>query len=121
MARTPIDAGSIVDLSGAQILAPVALSQDVTFDAGDDVNGNDVQLTGGEFLLVDTTDAGAQTINITAAPDSIGRTGAITAYALAAGIRAIFGPFPVAQWRQADGMLYVDVSDPAVELAILRQ
>lgn len=120
MARTPVDPGSIVDLSDPQILAPVALDQDVTFDPGDEVNGNDVQLTGGEFVLVDNTDAGAQTITITAAPDSIGRAGAITAYALAAGIRALFGPFPVQQWRQSDGMLYIDVSDPAVELAILR-
>ena len=120
MARTAIDAGSIVDISDPQILTVAADEADVTFDAGDNVNGNAVQLTGNELLLVSNTDAGAQTVTITAAPDSIGRTGAITSYSVGAGELAIFGPFPVANWRQSDGMLYVNVSAAAVELAILR-
>ena len=120
MARTAIDAGSIVDISGPQLLTVAADAADVAFDAGDEVNGNEVTLTGGEYLLVNNSGGSAYTVTITAAPDTIGRTGSISAYSVGAGELAIFGPFPQAGWKQDDGMLYVDVSNPALELAILR-
>lgn len=120
MARTPIDAASIIDISGPQLLTVAADAADIPTDAGDLANGNEVTLTGGEWLLVHNTGASAYTVTLTAAPDSVGRSGTIAAYSVGAGELAIFGPLPQSVWKQADGMLYVDVSNVAVELAILR-
>jgi hypothetical protein len=120
MARTAIDAGSIIDIGDSQNLNVPADSADITFDAGDDVNGNAVQNAGNELVLVNNTGGGAGTITFTAAPDSIGRTGSISAYSVGAGEIAVFGPFPTSQWRQSDGMLYINVSAATMELAVLR-
>jgi hypothetical protein len=119
MARTAITSASIRQLEhqGVTVSAGAA---DLAMEAADDVNGNDVDCTGKEILIVENTDSGAQTVTITAAPDEFGRTGAITTYSLDAGDYAIFGPFPTSGWRQTDGKLYIDASDALVYLGILR-
>lgn len=117
MARTAL--ATILSLPD-QGVGVSAGAQDLTFTAGDDVNGNDVPCTGKELVIVKNTDAGAQTVTFTAKEDGYGRTGAITAYSLAASDEAIFGPFPTDCWRQTDAKLYIDVSDANVELAVVR-
>jgi hypothetical protein len=119
MARTAITTASIRQLT-AQNVSVAADEADLATEAGDDVNGNDVDCTGDELLVVHNTDVGAQTVTITAAPDEFGRAGSITAYSVGADEIAIFGPFPTAGWRQTDGKLYIDVSDATVELGVLR-
>lgn len=119
MARTPITTASIRDLAN-QHLTVGALEAEIDMEAGDDVNGNDVDCTGNELVVLHNTDVGAQTVTLTAAPDEVGRSGAITAYSIPADGYAIFGPFPTNGWRQSDSKLYIDVSDPAVEIGILR-
>lgn len=120
MARTLIDTASIHNRASAQSLVVAANAADVTFDAGDQANGNATPCTGKELLLVRNTDTGAQTVTIDAAPDAVGRDGVISAYSLAADEVALFGPFPTASYRQTDGNLHVNVSAAAVELAVVR-
>jgi len=119
MARTAITSASIRNLV-AQHTTVIAGSADLDVEAGDDVNGNETDCAGGDLIVVENTDAGAQTVSFTAAPDEIGRSGAITDYSLAAGAVAIFGPFQSAGWRQTDGKLYIDVSDALVFVGVLR-
>jgi hypothetical protein len=120
MARTAIPAASIHELAAAQPLNVAANAADITFQAGDNTNGNETPCTGKDLLLVNNTDAAAQTVTIDAAPDDVGRDGSISAYSVGAGELAIFGPFPTASYRQTDGMLHIDVSAATVELAIIR-
>lgn len=119
MARTPITSASIRQLI-PQHTTVSAGAADLANEAGDSVDGNEVDCTGTELVIVENTDAGAQTVTFTAAPDEIGRAGAITAYSVAAGAIAIFGPFNTSGWRQTDGKLYIDVSDALVFLGVLR-
>jgi hypothetical protein len=119
MARTPITTASIRQLAN-QHTTVAADEADLATEAGDDVDGNDVDCTGNDLVVVVNTDVGAQTVTFTAAPDEFGRTGSIAAYSLAAGETAIFGPFPTSGWRQSDSKLYIDVSDATVELGVLR-
>jgi len=119
MARTAITTASIRELTPQNVVV-AADEADLDLEAGDDVNGNDVDCTGAELLVVKNTDVGAQTVTITAAPDEFGRAGAITTYSVGADETAVFGPFPTAGWRQTDGKLYIDVSDAAVEIGVLR-
>lgn len=120
MARTAIDAGSIISIAGPQLLAVSPGAADIVFDAADDVNGNEFQSTGNEIVLVSNPTGGALSVTFTAAPDSIGRAGSISSYSIAAGEIAVFGPFATTQWRQADGMVYIDTSATGLEIAVFR-
>lgn len=119
MARTAITAASIRQLT-PQNCTVAAGDADIAVEAGDDVNGNSVDCTGTELVVVQNSDVGAQTVTITAAPDSINRTGSIATYSLAPDDVAIFGPFPTSGWRQTDQKLYIDVSDAGVLIGIIR-
>ena len=119
MARTAITTASIRELV-PQHTTVGAGDADLDNEAGDDVDGNEVDCTGRDLVVVENTDASPQTVTFTAAPDEIGRSGEITAYSVAAGAIAIFGPFATAGWRQTDGKLYIDVSDALVFLGVLR-
>ncbi len=92
-------------------IAPVAQSV-----AGDGwaISGNN----GRQLLLVQNTDAGAQTVTITSVARN-GRTGDITTYSLAAGEFAIFGGFDRAGFNQSDGTVQVEASDAAVKCAVI--
>ena len=101
-------------------LQPAALSATVTWVAADATNKNQCPLTGKEILLVRNTDAGAHTVTVTSAPNARNRTGHITAYALAAGKTAAFGPFDTNGWVQSGAKLYFEADDATVEFAVLR-
>ncbi|MCP4897611.1 MAG: hypothetical protein GY906_11620 [bacterium] len=116
MARTELTPQQLAH----QSVTVVADAADLTFTAGDAVNGNSVKCTGKEIVIAKNTDSGAQTVTIDAAPDARGRDGTITAYSIGVGEEAAFGPFQTAVWKQTDGMLHIDVSDATVEIAILR-
>jgi len=71
------------------------------------------------ILMARNTNAGAQTVTITSAADSMGRTGDITTYSIAAGGIAFFGPFETDGWRQSDGNLYAVASHIDVKFVAL--
>ena len=76
--------------------------------------------TGREVILIHNLNAGAQTITINSSADPKGRQGTITTYSVGIGEYAVFGPFPVTGWRQADGYLTMAASATDVWFAILR-
>lgn len=84
----------------------------VTMAAWDSVNGNSFQSTGNDLLVARNGHATlARTVTVTSVADPFfGRTGDITAFSLAVGAVAVFGPFKSDGWRQADGFIYVDAS-----------
>lgn len=96
-------------------------SADFTWQAADQANdGNDTPHTGREILLVRNDNAGAQTVTIHSIADPYNREGDITAYSMAAGDYAVFGPFQSAAWRQSDGKLWFNGSAADVFFAVLR-
>lgn len=109
-----------VTVPARQSVVVSADAADLAFVAGDVSNGNSVVCTGKELLVVWNTDVGAQTITIDAPPDEFDRDGAITTYSIGADEIAIFGLFHADGWKQTDGTAHIDVSDVAVEIAVLR-
>lgn len=93
---------------------------DITFTAGDAVNGNAFAFTGRELILVRNTGAGAATFTFDSVPDSFGREGDIAAYSLGAGEFAAFAATKLPGWRQSDGKFHLDVSSADIAFAILR-
>ena len=90
-----------------------------TFAAADVGNMNQF-LPGGEDLLIAyNSGASPYTVTITSAPDQMNRTGDITTYSLAAGDIAVFGPFKLMGWVQADGYVYLQASNASVKLAVI--
>lgn len=117
--RTAISAAAIRTV-GDQALGVVADDWELPFEALDDVNGNVVKSTGTEILVFQNTAVGAQTVTLTAAPDAYGRTGAITAYSLDPDEVVTTEVLRSEVWAQADGNIYIDASDAAVKVAVLR-
>ncbi len=76
--------------------------------------------TGRELILVQNSNAGAQTVTINSVVDEKKRTGDITTYSVGIAEFAVLGPFPVNGWRQADGQLYLAATATDVKFAILR-
>lgn len=107
---------------GSYPVLPVAPgSRALTLVAGDVANGNFTPLLEARTLvLVRNTGAGARTITFTSVkgPATLERSGDITAYSLAAGTFALFGPFRIAGWSNA-GNLDINVEHAEVTLAII--
>jgi hypothetical protein len=121
LARTAITPQ--VPLGSSPALPITALAAALTFAATDAAaapNGMKVPSTGRELILLQNTDAAAQTITIISAPDGFGRTGDITTYSVPAGGFAVLGPFNAAGWRQSDGFLYINSSDVDLKIAVLQ-
>lgn len=115
-ARTDLTVQTPVNVNGA-ISANAA---DLTETAIDASNGNQFPMSGGEYILVHNTGGSAYTVTLTSAPDSLGRTGDITTYSLAATEIALFGPFQTHGWRQTNGKFYIDGSNASVKVAVFR-
>jgi hypothetical protein len=90
-----------------------------TFAASDLANGNQYPCTGQEVIVFQNTDAGAQTVTITSAPDSQGRKADITTYSLATGTFAVFLP-GVLGWIQSDGNIYINTSNANLKIAVFK-
>ena len=95
-------------------------SADLTETAVDDPTDRETPLIDSKtVVLAHNTDSGAHTITIGSVADTpFNRPGDITAYSIAAGKIARFGPFKTAGWANA-GKLNIDVSSPLVRLMIL--
>ena len=108
--------------AGSYPATPItANSADLAFTpAGADfADGAGVVMTGNDLLLVHNGNVGVQTVTISSTVDDFNRKGDITAYSLAAGEYAVFGPFERKGWVQADGMLYFAASATDVGLAVI--
>jgi hypothetical protein len=118
MARTTITSQSLL---GAYPTLPISAGgADLEFTANTDPTDRSTPIVENKtVVLAYNTDTSAHTITINSAPDTFNREGDITAYSVAAGKVACFGPFKAAGWANA-GVLEIDVSDPKLEVAVIQ-
>lgn len=117
MARTAIAAHTLVGSYPELPLAPA--EADLIFTANDDPVSRQTALVNAKtVVIVYNTDVSAHTITFTSVENTTHRTGDITAYSVAAGKLAAFGPFQSAGWAYG-GQLQIDVSDPKLRLSVL--
>lgn len=119
MARTNL---TVTNPLGAYPTLPISASgADLLFSAIDDPTDRSTSLISGKtMILAFNTDVSARTITFTSAQDTFHRTGDISAYSIAAGKVSMFGPFSSGGWAQPGSLLYIDVSNPKVRLAVLQ-
>lgn len=113
MARTrltPVAATGPFPTAGV-VATPVAL---------DTSNGNVVAMSGRDLVLIFNSDSASHTVTFASTPDPQGRTGNITAEAVAAGVYKIFGPFGKLGWMQSGGDLFIDCSDATVKASVIQ-
>jgi hypothetical protein len=91
----------------------------LTMTAADVANGNKFTASGNDLIVVENTGGAPYTFTITSTADSLGRTGHITAQAIAAGASYIVGPLPLAGWVQTDGTILCSASNAAVKFGII--
>jgi hypothetical protein len=99
---------------------PAANSLDFTFSASDSANGNSFPASGKELLLVQNTDAGAQSFTVRSVPDALGRSQDVTTYTMQTGEFAVFKLDQQVGWVQADGNVYLDSSNNNIKFAVVR-
>jgi len=102
-------------------IPPAVNSLDFAFasTSGGNDDGYEFPASGREVVLLRNTDSNPQTFTLLSVVDDLNRKGDITAYSLAAGEFAVLVP-PLKGFQQADGKIYIDVSDPLVNIAVLR-
>lgn len=118
MARTAITVQEV----SAPFDAISAGSEDFTFAASDNSNGNYFTCTGREIILIQNADASTQTVTIDSVDDEKGRQEDITTYSMAAGDFVVFGVglTNAKGFKQSSGQIYIDTSDADVKVAVLR-
>lgn len=109
-----------VTIQGPYPVLPVsALALDLTFTAADVGNSNSFVPSGDDLLLVWNTHATlGYTFTLSSVADAQGRTGDITAYAIAAGVISAFR-IKKTGWMQTDGSIYLAGSNAAVKFCII--
>lgn len=117
MARTSV---TVTTMLGAYGDYSVANAADITFQAADTVNQNQVLLREGDILLVWNQGGSAYTFTVSSV-ELFGRTGDVSAYSVGVGEIAVFGPAKFAGWKQSDSMLYFEGNNASIYFAILRE
>lgn len=114
MARTEL---TVQALSGSYPSAGSTL----TYAAGDVANGNAFKMGGKELLLARNVSADTDYyITIDSVANALGRQADITEEDIAFGTTRVYGPFTdLKGWRQSDGMLYINVENADIELAVV--
>lgn len=116
MARTNIAAQTLAGAYAAPISPGGA---DITFVASDTSNGNDTALVDAKTVVIaQNTGASARTITFLSVPDTIGRTGDITAYSVGVGKTSRFGAFKTVGWASS-GRLRFDGAHAELVLAVI--
>jgi hypothetical protein len=122
MARTNIAAQTLpLWTGGAYPTLPISGGDaDITFVAADVSLGNSSALLNNKTMVLayNTAASAAHTITFTSAVDAQNRTGDITAYSIAAGKVAAFGPFKSDGWA-IGGLLEIDCNHAEITLAII--
>lgn len=110
-------------LQGNKVSAyAVAESADITYEASTGLlttNGDEFVSSGNDIVICRNDQIGAQTITFYSNEDPYGLTENIETYSIGAGEYAIFGPFQVVPWRQADGNVYLGTSHADILIAII--
>ena len=102
-------------------------SRALSEQAADPALGNYTPIVSGKTLiLAHNTDSGAHTVTFTSVVDGQNRSGDITAYSIAAGAIALFGPFVTvptgwAQSTPAASSLWMDANDATIKWIVLTQ
>ena len=101
-------------------------SRALSEQAADTALGNYTPIVSGKTLvLAHNTDSGAHTVTFTSVVDSQNRSGDVTAYSIAAGATALFGPFVTqpAGWAQSTpaSSLWMDANDATVKWIVITQ
>lgn len=110
-----------VTVKGPYPVLPVtALSLDITYVAGDNVNGNEFTGTGREVLLVRNTAGGAGTFTLISAANEFRRLGNVTTYSVGAGLVSAFYFGNLSGWDQGAGKIHIDVSASTMTLVVIR-
>jgi hypothetical protein len=92
---------------------------DLTFTAGDAVNGNHFVSTGKEFIIVRNNHATlARTVTIAGSADPFNRTASIVKSVAALGY-AMFGPVPASYWANASGQIVLTPETTDIQFAII--
>lgn len=120
MARTVINPQASLPLGSYPTLPISAGGADIGFTANSDPTDRFTPIVDNKTLLLAyNSDSVARTITIGSAADTpFNRKGDITAYSVAAGKVACFGPFKTAGWANT-GNLNIDVSDAHLLLAVV--
>lgn len=117
MARIEIMAHPLIGSYPSLPVSPAAA--DMIFTASDDPTSRFTSLFHKKTtVLAYNTDSGAHTITFSSVADLQRRVGDISAYSVAAGKIAAFGPFEIEGWSNS-GQLWIDVSDPKLRLAVI--
>ncbi len=117
MARTPL---TIQTPKGPYPGSVAAEALDITWEAGDATNNNEIAATGKELLLVRNDDVGAQTFTLVSAADPFKRSADITAYSLGAGEYAAFWLGALTGWIQSDRKFHLNPGNANLKFAVLK-
>lgn len=99
---------------------PSQQSATLTFTAADAVNGNEFLNDGKTAVLMNNTDAGAQTVTFTGNLDPDFGCQVEETVNLAAGAIGVIGDLKPLGWNQAGSKVVFTASDAAVEVAIYK-
>ena len=93
----------------------------LTMAAADTSNKNQFTASRKDIVVAHNTGGSPYTVTITSVDDHYGRQEDISAESIAAGAIKIFGPFELHGWQQADGKIYLEANNSAVEFGIIQQ
>lgn len=92
---------------------------DLTWTAGDSVNGHKVVSSGNDLIIAKNVNVAAKTVTLVSIADEYNRTGDLTKSMAQNGL-AVIGPIKTKGWKQTDGNLYIDVNiDTDVSIAVI--
>ncbi|HLW51314.1 MAG TPA: hypothetical protein VKW06_00600 [Candidatus Angelobacter sp.] len=97
-----------------------ALALDLLMTAADVTNGNSFQITGREILIVWNSDVSGHHFTLSSVADKKGRSGDVSAYAIAAGVISAFNFNGTEGWSQGTGVCNISADNALVKFAILR-
>lgn len=99
---------------------PLTLT-DATPVAADTSNGNRFLITGREILIIENTGGSTHTVTFqTIAVAGRQDPNHNTAINVAAGAQKVCGPFPLKEYKQTDGYLYVTANHAEVTFTVLK-
>jgi hypothetical protein len=99
--------------------AQPATTTTMTYTAVDVANGNSVPATGSETLYIKNTGGSTFTVTVHSVVDPWGRAGD-DVFSIAAGVEVVTRKYPVQGWQQADGTLWIDAANVAVQIAVVK-
>jgi len=91
----------------------------LTMTAADVGNQNSFVASGKDLVILHNTGGAPYTVTITSVADPYGRSGSLSAVAIAAGAYKIFGPMALVGWEQTAGTILVGASNALVFIGVV--